>query len=79
MPQKLIRNAARCKKCGIVIESKYTHDFVRCACGSIFVDGGLSYSRGGWPSGDINDWVEDLCEYEETEGEKSNDKPGTTG
>lgn len=60
---KLTRNAARCKKCSDIIESKYRHDFVTCKCGSIFVDGGLDYARGGWPGGDINDWREDLCEY----------------
>lgn len=63
MSKKLIRNAARCKKCLTVIESKHRHDFVRCECGSIFVDGGLDYSRGGWPGGNIEDWIEDLCEY----------------
>lgn len=71
MPE-LIRNAARCKKCLTVIESKHRHDFVRCECGSIFVDGGLAYCRGGWPGGDREDWVEDLCEFrpENGQGEK---------
>lgn len=63
--KKLTRNAARCKKCNTVIESKHRHDFVRCLCGSIFIDGGLEYNRGGWPGGELNEWVEDLCEYTE--------------
>ena len=41
------RNAARCRKCGTVIESKAVHDFVSCKCGAIFVDGGLDYLRAG--------------------------------
>ena len=57
---KLIRNAARCRKCGDVIESKHRHDFVRCECGAIYIDGGLSYARGG---GDPSNF-ESLCEYE---------------
>lgn len=66
--KKLIRNAIKCKHCGDVIESKARHDFVTCSCGCVFVDGGLAYSRIGWPSGDgerPEDWYEDLCEYEE--------------
>lgn len=47
----IIRNAARCKKCDTVIESKYRHDFVSCKCGAIFVDGGKDYVRWG---GDMN-------------------------
>jgi hypothetical protein len=41
--QKLIRNSIECAICHDVIESKHRHDFVRCKCGSVFVDGGLSY------------------------------------
>jgi len=40
-------NKAKCKLCGDIIESKHQHDFVRCKCGEIFVDGGNSYSRYG--------------------------------
>lgn len=45
--QKIIRNAAKCAKCGTVIESKHRRDFVTCGCGAIFVDGGLDYIRRG--------------------------------
>ena len=44
----ILRNAARCRKCGDVIESKYRHDFQACKCGAIFVDGGHVYLRGGY-------------------------------
>lgn len=47
----IIRNAARCKACLDVIESKSRHDFVSCKCEAIFVDGGKDYLRhGGDPS-----------------------------
>lgn len=41
----LLRNAARCHRCGDTIESRHTHDFVRCSCGCLAVDGGLDYAR----------------------------------
>ncbi len=47
----LLRNAARCHRCGDTIESKHGHDFVRCSCGGLFVDGGLGYARRGWSDG----------------------------
>jgi len=55
------RNAIRCKLCGDVIESKFTHDFVECSCGKSFVDGGKEYARIG---GDLDN-IEILTEYEE--------------
>ena len=43
----MLRNIAKCKKCGDIIESKHRHDFVQCSCRSIFVDGGHDYIRRG--------------------------------
>lgn len=43
--KKLIRNAIQCNFCGAVIESTYRHDYVKCSCGRVAVDGGLSYAR----------------------------------
>ena len=37
---------ARCAVCDDVMESKHRHDFVRCACGESFLDGGDDYMRG---------------------------------
>lgn len=42
---KIIRNMARCKLCGDIIESRTTHEFRWCSCGAVAVDGGLSYLR----------------------------------
>jgi len=59
MATKIIRNRAKCLKCGDIIESKHRHDFVRCKCDAIFVDGGHSYLRRG--AKDLND-IEELSE-----------------
>jgi Zn finger protein HypA/HybF involved in hydrogenase expression len=42
---KIIENKIKCKKCGDIIESKTIHDFKRCKCGAVAVDGGHSYLR----------------------------------
>ncbi len=58
---KIKVNKAQCRSCGDTIESKHRHDFVRCSCGSIFVDGGKEYlKRGGNP-----DDLVDLSKYED--------------
>lgn len=41
----IIRNSARCLRCGDEIVSEHRHDFRRCSCGGISVDGGTSYIR----------------------------------
>lgn len=43
----IVRNLAKCRQCGDVIESIYRHDFQWCSCGAIFVDGGHDYLRRG--------------------------------
>ena len=55
-------NRCRCRKCGSVIESRFTHDFQECACGAIFTDGGTSYIRRGAEDPSL---IEDLSEWEE--------------
>ena len=50
-----MKNRAKCRLCEDVIESKHTHDFVRCKCGGIFIDGGPSYMRAG--AKDLNDII----------------------
>ena len=48
----------RCLRCKDVIESKFRHDFRRCKCGAIFIDGGNEYTRyGGYP--EDFEWVEE--------------------
>lgn len=53
---RIVENKIRCKKCGDIIESTYTHDFRTCSCGAVSVDGGHSYLR---RSGNLED-IEEL-------------------
>jgi len=46
MTKSPLRNRAKCRKCGDIVESKFRHDFQRCKCGAIAVDGGKDYQRG---------------------------------
>jgi hypothetical protein len=41
----IISNKIQCNTCKDIIESTHRHDFVRCSCESIAVDGGKSYLR----------------------------------
>ena len=71
---KPILNKVRCKKCNDVIESKHTHDFRRCRCGAIAIDGGTDYQRFTWggdqppmtPNLKLEDYIDDsLSVYED--------------
>lgn len=62
---KLTRNAVRCKTCLTVISSRSCHDFVRCPCGNVSVDGGLDYAKRSFPSWPPTDWYDELSEYED--------------
>jgi len=57
---RITKNAARCKLCGDIIESKYRNDFVTCSCGNLSVDGGHDYLRRCIRDGE--DSCEDLSE-----------------
>ncbi|WP_420006898.1 DUF7695 domain-containing protein [Virgibacillus halodenitrificans] len=64
MKKKLKRNIIRCKHCNEIIESKDVHDFKRCKCGRVAVDGGTEYAKRSIPSFPIENHLEDLSEYE---------------
>lgn len=55
---RIIRNRARCKRCGDVVESNYRHDFQPCCCGAIAVDGGHDYLRRMGKAEDIEEMNE---------------------
>jgi len=44
----ILSNQAKCLLCGDEPYSAFTHDFKHCKCREIFVDGGMSYFRGGF-------------------------------
>ncbi len=58
----ILKNKAQCALCKDIIESTHRHDFVRCKCGEIFVDGGRDYMRRG--AGDLANIIE-LSETDE--------------
>ena len=59
MDHKIVSNKAQCLKCGDIIESKSTHDFVTCKCGKLSVDGGHEYLRRVFDQGmSDKDWKE---------------------
>lgn len=64
--KRIIRNAAKCQKCGDVIESKSTHDLRWCQCRALGVDGGKDYVR---RLGEPADYLE-LTEYKVADKEK---------
>lgn len=41
----IITNKAQCRLCSDIIESVHRHDYVKCSCGEIAVDGGKEYIR----------------------------------
>ena len=41
----IIKNQAKCRLCGDIIESRNRHDFQMCKCGAISVDGGHDYTK----------------------------------
>lgn len=46
-----MRNRAKCRLCGSIIESMHAQDLVLCKCGQIFVEGGDAMKCGA------NDWA----------------------
>jgi hypothetical protein len=56
---------AVCGQCYGMMESKHRHDFVRCACGKSFLDGGDDYFRaGGYTIGVPDDYEEGMTAEE---------------
>ncbi|NBK96868.1 MAG: hypothetical protein EOM50_02395 [Erysipelotrichia bacterium] len=67
--KKLKVNKIQCNHCGDIIESTSSHDYKRCSCGAVGVDGGLDYIRRDYKNA-REDFIE-LSEYYE-EKEQSN-------
>lgn len=63
MNTKIIRNAAKCRLCGDIIESNNSDRIETCQCGEISVSGGFNFIA-RWASTTWNNIV-DLSEYEE--------------
>lgn len=52
---------AICGKCYGMMKSTHRHDFVRCACGESFLDGGDHYFRAGGYTMRVPDDYEDYA------------------
>lgn len=70
--KQLLHNKIRCKRCGDVIESKFTHDFQTCSCGAVSVDGGRAYASRSFTGGldtfeDLSEWSDDDAKGEEND------------
>lgn len=67
--EKIVRNRAKCKICGDILESTYRHDFKQCKCKAMAVDGGHDYISRAWDPkyGDKDDVIEEMNEVEELE------------
>ena len=67
MNKKILVNKIKCKKCGDVIESTYTHDYKRCSCGNCAVDGGHEYLRRCFNGNTPEECYEDLSIVKEVQ------------
>ena len=65
MKPKIKRNIIQCKSCNDIIESTHVHNYKRCKCGKVAVDGGTEYIKISYPGGNPYDWFIDLSEYED--------------
>jgi len=63
MRDVIVTNKAQCKLCGDIIESLNRHDYKRCSCGEIAVDGGKSYLKRS--AGDLSNIIELSEVYQE--------------
>ena len=62
--KKILKNIIKCKHCDDIIESTHVHDFKRCKCGAVAVDGGNEYLRRLFKTKPDDDY-EELSEFEE--------------
>ena len=49
----ITQHGIQCTKCGDELYSNSRHDFVRCKCDAVFIDGGFDYVRIGGNVGDF--------------------------
>lgn len=64
MNRRILTNKIKCNHCLQEIESTHHHNFQKCKCGAVFVDGGREYLRRGFITDPELDYTE-LSTYEE--------------
>ena len=68
----IIKNCIKCKSCGDIIISTHRHDFKRCSCGRVAVDGGYDYLKRSFTN-DSNDYEELSIIQEPSDIQSDND------
>lgn len=61
----VVDNRIKCRLCGDIIVSTHVHDYRRCKCGEIAVDGGHDYARR--TAKDLNNIIE-MTVYQDEDG-----------
>ncbi len=69
----IIKNCIKCKSCGDIIISTHRHDFRRCSCGRVAVDGGHDYLKRSFT--DSQDDFEELSVLQDTSKPSAKGKP----
>ena len=64
----ILQNKAECLRCGDIVESTHRHDFKRCECGSIAVDGGRDYLKRAGGADAYND-LSVYADYNDIDGD----------
>lgn len=67
---KILINKIQCKHCGDIIESKSVHDYKKCKCGKVAVDGGHDYCKREFPKFPTEDHYIELSVIEENDDGK---------
>lgn len=69
----IIKNCVKYKSCGDIIISTHRHDFKRCSCGRVAVDGGYDYLKRSFT--DSPDDFEELSILQDTSTPSAKGKP----
>ena len=67
---KILSNKIQCKYCNDIIESKHVHEYKKCSCGKVGVDGGLGYLKREFPKFPPEDHYIELSSYIDSDGNK---------
>lgn len=72
MDVKIITNKIQCKHCGDIIESTRVHDYKKCKCGKVSVDGGKEYMSRNFPGFPWENHFKELSHYIDEDGNEVN-------
>ena len=67
---EIISNKIQCKHCNDLIESRHVHEYKKCSCGKVAVDGGLEYLKREFPEFPTENHYIELSCYIDDDGKK---------